>query len=178
MSMPYCLHNTNQIQVGDTLPSVTLKYCPYDPELSKACGIPQVLSTDSFKGKKVVIFGVPGAFTPTCNNNHLPEYKEKYDELAKKGVDQVVCISTADAFVMDAWGKWTDVSDKVIMAADGNGDFVKATGLWQDLTKVGMGAVRSKRFAMVVDDLKVTYIGVETQFGVSVSGATAVLAKL
>lgn len=71
--MPYGLHNSNQIQVGDTLPSVTLKYCPYDPDLSKACGIPQVLSTDSFKGKKVVIFGVPGAFTPTCNNNHLPE---------------------------------------------------------------------------------------------------------
>ncbi|KAG0246806.1 Redoxin [Mortierella sp. GBAus27b] len=167
-----------QIQVGDTLPTVNLKFCPYDPELKNACGIPQVLSTDSFKGKKVVIFGVPGAFTPTCNNSHLPEFYQKYQELVGKGVKQVVCISTADAFVMDAWGKWTNVGDKLIMASDGNGDFVKATGLDQDLTKVGMGAVRSKRFAMVVDDMKVTYIGVETQFGVSVSGAPAVLAKL
>ncbi|KAG0051305.1 hypothetical protein BGZ83_003865 [Gryganskiella cystojenkinii] len=169
---------TQQIQVGDTLPTVTLKYCPYDPELKDACGIPQNLSTDSFKGKKVVIFGVPGAFTPTCNNDHLPDYHAKYEDLAKKGVEQIVCISTADAFVMDAWGKWTKVSDKVIMAADGNGEFVQACGLHQDLTKVGMGAVRSKRFAMVVDDMKVTYIGVETKFGVSVSGAPAVLAKL
>ncbi|KAF9580357.1 hypothetical protein BGW38_003034 [Lunasporangiospora selenospora] len=165
-----------QIQVGDILPSVSLKFCPYDSSLKNACGIPQNLKTDSFKGKKVVIFGVPGAFTPTCNNNHLPEYHEKYSDLVNKGVDQVVCLSTADAFVMDAWGKWANVSDKVIMAADGNGDFVKATGLVQDLTKNGMGAVRSKRFAMVVDDMKVVYIGVE--FGVSVSGATAVLAKL
>ncbi|KAF9103972.1 hypothetical protein BGX27_010305 [Mortierella sp. AM989] len=168
----------SQIQVGDVLPTVTLKYCPYDPELKNACGIPQPLSTDSFKGKRVVIFGVPGAFTPTCNNDHLPEFHRKYQDLAKKGIDQVVCISTADAFVMDAWGKWTSVSDKVIMAADGNGDFVTATGLVQDLTKVGMGAVRSKRFAMVVDNMVVKYIGVETKFGVSVSGADAVLAKL
>ncbi|KAK3818921.1 MAG: Redoxin [Benniella sp.] len=168
----------SQIKVGDTIPSVDLKYCPYDPELKDACGIPQVLNTGSFKGKKVIIFGVPGAFTPTCNNNHLPEFYEKYQDLANKGIDQVVCISTADAFVMDAWGKRTNVSDKLIMAADGNGDFVKAVGLDQDLTKVGMGAVRSKRFAMVVDDMKVTYLGIETKFGVSVSGAGAVLAKL
>ncbi|KAG0030590.1 hypothetical protein BGZ81_002455 [Podila clonocystis] len=166
------------IKVGDTLPSVNLKYCPYDPSLEHACGIPQNLSTDSFKGKKVVIFGVPGAFTPTCNNSHLPEFREKFQELTAKGVDQVICLSTSDAFVMDAWGKWTKTNDKLILAADGNGEFVTATGLVQDLTKIGFGALRSQRFALVADDLKVTYIGVETGPGVSVSGATAVLAAL
>ncbi|KAF8923117.1 hypothetical protein BGZ58_003325 [Dissophora ornata] len=86
-----------QIKEGDTLPSVTLKHCPYDPSLEHACGIPQNLDTKSFEGKKVVIFGVPGAFTPTCNNQHLPEFHQKYDEFVKKGVDQIVCISTGDA---------------------------------------------------------------------------------
>ncbi|KAG0263722.1 hypothetical protein BG011_008235 [Mortierella polycephala] len=167
-----------QIQVGDTLPTVTLKYCVYDPALANACGVPVNLDVSSFKGKKVVIFGVPGAFTPTCNNQHLPEFYQKYDEFVKKGVDQIVCLSTGDPFVMDAWGKWTKTSDKIIMAADGNGEFVKATGLDQDLTKVGFGNLRSKRFALVADDLKVTYIGVETGPGVSVSGADAVLAAL
>ncbi|KAI1298106.1 hypothetical protein EDD11_006878 [Mortierella claussenii] len=167
-----------QIQVGDTLPSVSLKYCEFDPALEHACGIPQNLDVNSFKGKKVVIFGVPGAFTPTCNNQHLPEFRQKYDEFVQKGVDKIICLSTADAFVMDAWGKWTQTNDKIILAADGNGDFVKATGLDQDLTKAGMGAIRSKRFALVADDLKVTYIGVETAGGVSVSGADAVLAHL
>ncbi|KAG0368254.1 Redoxin [Gamsiella multidivaricata] len=167
-----------QIKVGDTLPSVSLKYCPYDPALEHACGVPQNLDLSSFKGKKVVIFGVPGAFTPTCNNQHLPEFYQKYDEFTKKGVDQIICLATTDAFVMDAWGKWTKTGDKIILAADGNGDFVTATGLTQDLSKLGMGAVRSKRFALVADDLKVTYVGVETGPGVSVSGADAVLAHL
>ncbi|KAF9384985.1 hypothetical protein BGX21_001172 [Mortierella sp. AD011] len=168
----------SEIKVGDTLPSVSFKFCPYDPALSHACGVPQNLDVSSFKGKKVVIFGVPGAFTPTCNNQHLPEYRQKYDEFVKKGVDQIICISTGDPFVMDAWGKWTNTNDKIILAADGNGEFVTATGLVQDLTKIGFGAIRSKRFALVADDLKVTYIGVETGAGVSVSGADAVLAAL
>ncbi|KAF8983933.1 hypothetical protein BGZ46_009170 [Entomortierella lignicola] len=168
----------SEIKVGDTLPSVSLKYCPFDATLAHACGIPQNLDVSSFKGKKVVIFGVPGAFTPTCNNQHLPEYYQKYDEFVKKGVDQIICLSTGDPFVMDAWGKWTNTNDKIIMAADGNGEFVTATGLVQDLSKVGFGSVRSKRFALVTDDLKVTYIGVETASGVSVSGADAVLAAL
>ncbi|KAF9358994.1 hypothetical protein BGX26_000400 [Mortierella sp. AD094] len=167
-----------QIKVGDTLPSVSLKFCPYDPTLSHACGIPQNLDVNSLKGKKVVIFGVPGAFTPTCNNQHLPEYHQKYDEFVKKGIDQIICISTSDPFVMDAWGKWTETNDKITLAADGNGEFVTATGLVQDLTKIGFGAIRSQRFALVADDLKVTYIGVETGPGVSVSGADAVLAAL
>ncbi|ORZ02047.1 thioredoxin-dependent peroxidase [Lobosporangium transversale] len=167
-----------QIQVGDTLPIVVLKYCPYDPALENACGIPQVFDLNSLKGKKAVIFGVPGAFTPTCNNQHLPEFRQKYDEFVKKGVDQIICLSTGDAFVMDAWGKWTKSNDKIILASDGNGEFVKATGLDQDLSKMGMGSIRSKRFALVADDLKVTYIGVETSPGVSVSGADAVLAHL
>ncbi|KAG0329046.1 hypothetical protein BG004_002427 [Podila humilis] len=166
------------IKVGDTLPSVDLKYCPYDPSLEHACGIPQNLSISSYKGKKIVIVGVPGAFTPTCNNTHLPEFREKYDELKAKGVDEVICLSTSDAFVMDAWGKWTKTNDKIILAADGNGEFVKATGLIQDLTKIGFGAIRSHRFALIADDLKVTYIGVEAAPGVTVSGASAVLAAL
>ncbi|KAF9416741.1 hypothetical protein BGZ94_010148 [Podila epigama] len=166
------------LKVGDTLPSVNLKYCPFDPALEHACGVPQNLSTDSFKGKKIVIFGVPGAFTPTCNNQHLPEFHQKYDQLAAKGVDEVICISTSDAFVMDAWGKWTKTNDKIILAADGNAEFVQATGLVQDLTKVGFGALRSKRFALVADNLKVTYVGVETAPGVTVSGVDAVLAAL
>ncbi|KAG0046033.1 hypothetical protein BGZ83_008760 [Gryganskiella cystojenkinii] len=167
-----------QIKVGDTLPSVSLKYCPYDPSLAHACGIPQNLDIASLKGKKVVIFGVPGAFTPTCNNQHLPEYRQRYDEFVKKGVDQIICLATTDAFVMDAWGKWTKTNDKITLAADGNGDFVKATGLVQDLTKIGFGSVRSMRFALIADDLKVTYIGVESGSGVSVSGAQAVLEAL
>ncbi|KAF9935770.1 hypothetical protein BGZ75_010357 [Mortierella antarctica] len=167
-----------QIKVGDTLPSVTLKYCPYDPSLAHACGIPQNLDLSSFKGKKVVIFGVPGAFTPTCNNQHLPEFRQRYDEFVKKGVNQIVCLATTDAFVMDAWGKWTQTNDKIIMAADGNGEFVNATGLVQDLTKIGFGPTRSLRFALVAEDLKVTYLGIETASGVSVSGADAVLAAL
>ncbi|KAG0313832.1 hypothetical protein BGZ97_009850 [Linnemannia gamsii] len=167
-----------QIKVGDSLPSVSLKYCPYDASLEHACGIPQNLDISSLKGKKVVIFGVPGAFTPTCNNQHLPEFRQKYDEFVKKGVDQIICLATTDAFVMDAWGKWTKTNDKIILAADGNGEFVTATGLVQDLTKIGFGAVRSKRFALIADDLKVTYVGVETASGVSVSGADAVLAAL
>ncbi|KAF9580865.1 hypothetical protein BGW38_002328, partial [Lunasporangiospora selenospora] len=105
-------------------------------------------------------------------------FYNKYQELAKKGVDQVVCLSTNDAFAMDAWGKWTKTGDKIIMAADGNGEFVTATGLSQDLTHFGMGSVRPKRFALIADDLKVTYIGVETAAGVTVSGVDAVLAAL
>ncbi|KAF9965324.1 hypothetical protein BGZ70_005037 [Mortierella alpina] len=167
-----------QIKVGDALPIVALKHCPYDPSLENACGIPQNLNLSQYQGKKIVIFGVPGAFTPTCQNSHLPEYHEKYAEFVAKGVDQIICVSTADPFVMDAWGKWTKVNDKIIMAADGNGEFVTATGLKQDLTKYGMGSVRSQRFALIADDLKITYIGVETGHDVTVSGADAVLAHL
>ncbi|KAF9927985.1 hypothetical protein FBU30_002729 [Linnemannia zychae] len=166
------------IQVGDNLPDVTLKCCPYDPTLQNACGIPQDLKISSLKGKKVVIFGVPGAFTPTCSNTHLPDFRKRYDELLAKGVDQVICLSTADAFVMDAWGKWTNTNDKIIMAADGNGEFVSHTGLVQDLRKIGFGAVRAMRFALIADNLKVTYVGVEDGPGVTVSGVDAVLAEL
>ncbi|KAF9960209.1 hypothetical protein BGZ65_012635 [Modicella reniformis] len=168
-----------QISVGSSLPSnVTLKYCPYDAELQNACGIPQNLELDRFKDKKVVIVGVPGAFTPTCNNTHLPEFHAHYEDLKKKGVEEVIFVTTSDPFVMDAWGKWTKTNDKIIMAADGNGEFLSAMGLIQDLTSVGFGAVRSKRFALVADHLKVTYLGVESGHGVSVSGVKAVLEAL
>ncbi|KAG0219217.1 Redoxin [Mortierella sp. GBAus27b] len=164
-----------QIQIGDTLPNVTLKYCPYDPELQDACGIPQNLELSSLKDEKIVIVGVPGAFTPTCTNTHLPDFHRRYEELVgKKGISKVIFITTSDAFVMDAWGKWTKTNDKIILAADGNGEFVTATGLNQDLTQVGFGSLRSKRFALVADGLKVTYIGVESAPGVTVSGVDAV----
>ncbi|KAG0315331.1 hypothetical protein BGZ99_007523 [Dissophora globulifera] len=167
------------IKVGDTLPSVTLKHCPYDPALEHACGLPQNLDISSFRGKKVIIFGVPGAFTPTCNNQHVPEFYAKYNEFKARGIDEIICLSTTDAFVMDAWGKWTHTNDKIIFAADGNAEFVHATGLVLDLTVAGMGANRSQRFALVADDLVVKYIGVETNGSiVTVSGADAVLAAL
>ncbi|KAF9357049.1 hypothetical protein BGX34_009622 [Mortierella sp. NVP85] len=167
-----------QIKQGDALPTTTLKFCPYDPQLQDACGVPQNLDLNTVAGKKVVIVGVPGPFTPTCNNTHLPDFYRRYDDLIKKGVDQVIFISTADAFVMDAWGKWTKTNDKITLAADGNGEFVTAAGLSQDLTHIGFGPVRSKRFALVADDLKVSYLGVEAGPGVSVSGVEAVLQSL
>jgi alkyl hydroperoxide reductase 1 len=131
-----------------------------------------------FKGKRVVLFAVPGAFTPTCSENHLPGYLSKYGELKSHKVDLVVCIATNDIFVMSAWAKAANVTDKVVMASDGNGEFVSAMGLSFDLTVAKMGAMRSKRFAMVIEDLKVTYLGVENAPGVTVSGVDAVLAKL
>ncbi|KAG0227867.1 hypothetical protein BGW41_003649 [Actinomortierella wolfii] len=167
------------IQVGNTLPETIFTYIPYDPNLKDACGIPQQLNTEEdWKDKKVVLFGLPGAFTPTCSNTHLPEYVQLYDKLKAKGVDVIACMSTGDAFVMDAWGRSNDVKDKIVMVADGNGDFVKDTGLLLDLTDKRMGSVRSQRFAMIIDHLKVTYLGVEPGPGVTVSGAPAVLAAL
>ncbi|KAG0257653.1 hypothetical protein DFQ27_005014 [Actinomortierella ambigua] len=167
------------IQVGNKIPESILTYIPYDPELKDACGIPQPLNTDEdWKDKKVVLFGLPGAFTPTCSLQHLPEYAQRYKEFKDKGVDLIVCLSTTDAFVMDAWGRSLGVKDKVLMVADGNGDFVKDTGLVLDLSAKRMGAIRSQRFAMVIDHLKVTYLGVEPGGGLTVSGASAVLAHL
>ncbi|MBL8660720.1 MAG: peroxiredoxin [Rhodospirillales bacterium] len=132
------------IKVGDKIPSVKLMHM--------GAGGPEALTTDELlKGKKVVVFGVPGAFTPTCSAKHLPGFVEHAGELKNKGVDVIVCTAVNDVFVMNAWGKDQGAGDKVLMLADGDADFTKATGLELDLTGKGLG-LRSQRFAMIVDD--------------------------
>ena len=131
---------------------------------------------DLFAGKKVVLFAVPGAYTPTCSLAHLPGFVVKADEIFAKGVDSIVCLSVNDVFVMDAWGQDKN-ADALVMAADGNGDFTKAVGLELDATGFGMG-VRSQRYAMVVDDGVVSSLHVEAPGKFEVSSAEAVLGAL
>ncbi|KAI8142095.1 Redoxin [Fennellomyces sp. T-0311] len=167
------------IKVGDTIPDGTLQYVPYDPnEDLQACPRPLPYKIhEKLKGQKVIIFAIPGPFTPTCSEEHVPGFLQAADALHAKGVSDIICLSVIDGFVMNAFGKVSGVKDKIIMAGDGSATFSEALGLTQDLSKGGMG-IRSKRFAIIVDDLKVTYVGVEEARGVSVSGAEAVLAKL
>ncbi|ORX44034.1 Redoxin [Hesseltinella vesiculosa] len=167
------------IQQGDIIPDGTLQYVPYTPnEDLKACPLPQPFKIhENLKGKRAVIFAIPGPFTPACSETHVPGFLHSYDALRAKGVDTVICLSVTDGFVMNAFGKVSGVKDKILMAGDGSAIFTKALGLDQDLTKNNMG-IRSKRFAIVIDDLKVSYVGVEQVRGVTVSGAEAVLAKL
>ncbi len=132
---------------------------------------------DIFKGKKVVLFAVPGAFTPTCSMKHLPGFLEQAGAIRAKGVDEIVCLSVNDAFVMGAWGKANSAAGKVRMIADGNGDFTKAVGLSLDASGFGMGA-RSQRYAMIVNDGKVLELLVEPGPGLNLSSAESVLGKL
>ena len=139
---------------------------------------PGAVSTDElFAGKKVVLVSVPGAFTPTCSASHLPGFVDSADKLLGKGVDSIACMSVNDVFVMDAWGKHQNVGDKVMMLADGNGDYAKALDLEMDGTAFGMGT-RSQRFAIVVDDGIATHVAVEAPGQLEVSKAEAVLASL
>ncbi|KAJ3321954.1 hypothetical protein HDV06_003691 [Boothiomyces sp. JEL0866] len=162
------------VKVGDTIPNATLIVSSNATE-KNACAIPKkVSSTDLFKGK-VVLFAVPGCFTPTCHVSHLPSFVTHYEEFKKKGVDTVYCLSTNDIFVMDAWGKSSGAEDKVKMVADGNGEFVNAMGLHLDLTPQMMGATRAKRFALIAQDGVIQHLAVGD---VDVSGAEAILAKL
>lgn len=139
---------------------------------------PQPVSTgDLFDGKKVVMFAVPGAFTPTCSAKHLPGFVEKADEIRAKGVDTIACLSVNDVFVMDAWGKDQSVGDKVEMLADGSGDLTKALGTVLDLTERGLG-VRSSRYSMIVDDGTVTQINLEEGGGFEISDADTILGQL
>jgi peroxiredoxin len=158
------------IKVGDKLPTVSLKYMNKD-------GMQTATTDELFKGKKAVLFGLPGAFTPTCSAKHLPGFVNHHDELKKKGVDLVACLSVNDAFVMDAWGKAQNAGEKVLMLADGNADFVKATGLTMDGTGYGMG-LRSSRWAMVLDDGKVKTLNIEAPGAFEVSSAEAVMKAL
>ena len=139
---------------------------------------PGAISTDDlFAGKKVVLVSVPGAFTPTCSMNHLPGFVDHADEILAKGVDTIACMAVNDVFVMNAWGKDQGVGDKVLMLADGNGDYVKALGLDLDGRSFGMG-IRGQRFAMIVDDGTVTHLAVEEPAMFAVSKAEAVLGVL
>lgn len=139
---------------------------------------PGAMSTDElFAGKKVVLVAVPGAFTPTCSANHLPGFVDHADKLLEKGVDTIACMSVNDVFVMDAWGKDREVGDKVVMLADGNGEYAAALGLEMDASGFGMGT-RSQRFAIVVDDGVAKSVAVEAPGQFEVSKAESVLASL
>ena len=158
------------IKVGDTIPSMKLTMATPDG--------PKETSTDEiFKGKKVVLFAVPGAFTPTCSNKHLPGFVENADAIKRKGIDTIACIAVNDAFVMDAWGKDQQVGDSILMLADGNGDFTEAMGLVMDGTGIGLGK-RSKRYAAIIEDGVIKSLDVETAPGVDVSSCAAVLSRL
>jgi peroxiredoxin len=158
------------IAVGDTIPDV--RVMTSGPE-----GPTHVQTGAVLRSGKVVLFAVPGAFTPTCSDYHLPSYLIRFDELRAKGVDTVACVSVNDPFVMAAWAKDQEVGDRVVMLADGNGDFTRAVGLEMDGSGFGLGT-RSQRYAMVIDDGVVTTLNVEPGPGLSVSAADAVLATL
>ena len=156
------------IKVGDRIPSVTInKFGEKGPE---------PVSTDEFfKGRRVVLFALPGAFTPTCSAKHVPGYVQNFDKLKGKGVAEIACLSVNDPFVMNAWGKAQNAEGKVTMLADGSAKFTKAVGLEMDLTERGMG-VRSKRYAMLVEDGVVKSLQVEENpGGLDVSSAEKML---
>jgi peroxiredoxin (alkyl hydroperoxide reductase subunit C) len=157
------------IQVGDKIPSMTLKQATAD-------GIKDVTTDELFTGK-VVLFAVPGAFTPTCSAKHLPGYVQNSDGLRKKGVERIVCLAVNDAFVMGAWGRDQNVRDQVAMVADGNGEFTRALGLELDASRFGMGT-RSQRFAMIVENGVVRKLNVEAPGKFEVSNAETLLAAL
>jgi len=156
------------IAEGDRIPEMTLK-------TNGANGPEDIATADIFNGKKVVVFAVPGAFTPGCSNTHMPGFVVKADEIKQKGVDEIVCTSVNDAFVLDAWQKDQN-AEAITMLADGNADFAKALGLDMDASGGGMGT-RSKRYALIVNDGVVEYVGVDAK-GVEHSSAEAVLDKL
>ncbi len=158
------------IQVGDKIPEATLTTMGAD-------GPAPVSTSDLFKGKTVALFAVPGAFTPTCSAKHLPGFVENADKLKAKGIDTIACVSVNDVFVMDAWGKAQDVGDKVLMLADGNGEFTKALGLELDASGFGMGT-RSQRYSMVVEDGVVKQLNVEEAGDFKVSTAQYMLDQL
>ncbi|HEX6612249.1 MAG TPA: peroxiredoxin [Rhodanobacteraceae bacterium] len=156
------------IKVGDRIPSATLNIIND--------GVQSVSTDELFKGKKVVLFSVPGAFTPTCSEKHLPGFVEHFQQFRQRGIE-VVCMAVNDAFVMKAWAADRGVPEGLLMLADGNGDFAKALGLEMDATKFGMG-MRSKRFALYVEDGVVKQVHVEAPGEFKVSSAEAMLAAV
>lgn len=156
------------IQIGDSLPEATLNLL--------RDGVQAVTTHEIFKGKKVVLFSVPGAFTPTCSAKHLPGYVEKFEDFQRRGIE-VACMAVNDAFVMGAWGKSQNTPEGLMMLADGNGAFTQALGLELDATAFGMG-LRSKRFALYAEDGVVKLLHVEAPGEFKVSSAEVVLAAL
>lgn len=157
------------IKVGDKVPQVTLSHMTAD-------GPKEITTGELFAGKKVVLFALPGAFTPTCSKSHLPGFVVNADKLKAKGVDEIICLSVNDAFVMDAWGKAQN-ADEIRMVGDGNAEFARATGLELDLTSRLMG-VRLTRFAMIVEDGVVKHLNVEEPGKFEVSSAEKMLELL
>ncbi len=158
------------IKVGDKVPAATF--------MEMQDGKPAPVTSDQlFAGKKVALFALPGAFTPTCSAKHVPGFVQNFDALKAKGVDTIACVSVNDAFVMGAWGKDQNSGDKVRMLADGNGDFTRAVGLVMDGTKFGMGQ-RSQRYSMIVDNGVVTSLNVEQPGAFEVSSAEYMLGQL
>jgi len=158
------------IKVGDKIPEGTLT------QMTEKGPAP-ISTSELFGGKKVVLFAVPGAFTPTCSAKHLPGFVEKAAEFKAKGVDAILCLSVNDAFVMGAWGKAQNAGDKVMLVADGNGDFTKAVGLEMDGRAFGMG-MRSQRYSMLVKDGVVSQLNVEKPGAFEVSDAGTMLKQL
>jgi peroxiredoxin len=158
------------IKVGERVPSVTL--------MQMKGGAPQPVKTDDFfAGKKVALFALPGAFTPTCSAKHLPGFKQRAHEIRDKGIDLIGCVSVNDAFVMRAWAEDQAVGEDIVMLGDGSGDFTRALGLEMDATGFGMGK-RSQRYSMIVDDGVVTELNVEAPGEFKVSSADYLLAQL
>jgi len=158
------------IKAGDRMPAGTFK------RMTKE-GPKDLTADDLFKGKRVVLFSVPGAFTPTCDAKHLPGFVQLADQIRAKGVDTIACMAVNDVFVMNAWGKASSVGDKILMLADGNGDYSRALGLEMDGSKFGMG-MRGKRFAIIVKDGLATAVNVEEPGQFKVSAAEYVLGEL
>jgi len=158
------------IKVGDKVPSVKLKFKADD-------GIKDVTTDELFSGKKVVLFALPGAFTPTCSAKHVPGFVQNYQAIKQKGVDTIACLSVNDAFVMGAWGKDQKADGKVMMLADGNGDFTRAVGLELDARANGLG-MRSRRYAMIIENGVVKSLNVENPGAFEVSSAEAILKAL
>jgi peroxiredoxin len=158
------------IKVGDKIPAAILT--------EMKGGAPQPVKTDDlFAGKKVAVFALPGAFTPTCSAKHLPGFVQSADALKAKGIDTIACISVNDAFVMGAWGDQQGTAGKVVMLADGNGDFTRALGLEMDATKFGMGK-RSQRYSLIADNGVVTQLNIEEPGAFAVSSADHMLKQL
>ena len=159
------------LSVGDTIPDVKLTTITAD-------GLKAVQSREVLGTGKVVLFGVPGAFTPTCSDHHLPGFVMQADEILARGVDRIACIAVNDPFVMNAWGNAQGTGDKILMLADGNGDFAAQTGLQLDLSGLGLGT-RSQRYAAILNNGVVEQIFVEKNAGaVDVSGSDKVLKAL
>jgi peroxiredoxin len=165
------------IQVGDRLPGGQLR--EFIEVETAGCSLgPNTFDVAVLvRGKKIAVFGLPGAFTPTCSAKHVPSYLQHYDALKRKGIDEIWCLSVNDAFVMGAWGRDQHAAGKVRMMADGSGDYTRKLGLELDLTANGMG-IRCKRFSMLVDDGLVKSLNIEAPGKYEVSGAETMLAQL